>query len=105
MAYFGMILSVFSVVLRCINMMATGHRAMMVKTPTKGLIHMAAPVMFIWKEPATYRASIKRMHLGSKTTYKEIKKKKRNPLQPNADLRGHVCYASLTSARSNSPLV
>lgn len=45
MAYFGMILSVLSVALRCMNMMATGHRAMMVKMPTKGLIQMAELVI------------------------------------------------------------
>lgn len=45
MAYFGMIFSVLSVVLRCMNMMATGHRAMIVKMPTNGLIHMAEPLI------------------------------------------------------------
>lgn len=49
MAYFGTILSVLSVALRCMNMMETGHRAMIVKMPTKGLIHMAEPVILIWK--------------------------------------------------------
>ena len=47
-AYLGMILSDRRVVLKCIKMMATGHRAMMVKMPTNGLIQMAAPVMFNW---------------------------------------------------------
>lgn len=58
MAYFGMILSVFSVVLRCMNMMATGHRAMMVKMPTKGLIHMAEPVMLSWKGQRNFQVPI-----------------------------------------------
>lgn len=30
-------------------MMATGHSAMMVRMPTKGLIHMAEPVILSWK--------------------------------------------------------
>lgn len=49
-----MILSVFSVILRCTNMMATGHRAMMVKMPTKGLIHMAEPVILSWKGQSVF---------------------------------------------------
>lgn len=43
MAYLGMILIERRVTLRCMNMIATGHRAMIVKMPTNGLIHMAAP--------------------------------------------------------------
>lgn len=37
--------SVRKVIRRCMNVMATGHRAMIVKMPTKGLIHIAEPVM------------------------------------------------------------
>lgn len=48
MAYLGMILRLRRVVLRCMNMMATGHRAMMVRTPTNGLIQIAEPVMDNW---------------------------------------------------------
>lgn len=58
MAYFGTILSVLSVVLRCMNMMETGHRAMMVKMPTKGLIHMAEPVILSWKGQSIFQVTI-----------------------------------------------
>lgn len=55
MAYFGTILSVLSVAFRCMNMMATGHSATMVRMPTKGLIHMAEPVIFTWKGQGVFQ--------------------------------------------------
>lgn len=45
MAYLGMILIVRRATLRCMNVIATGHRAMIVKMPMNGLIHIADPSM------------------------------------------------------------
>lgn len=44
MAYLGTILRVRNASRTCMNMIATGQRAIMVRTPIKEFIHMAAPV-------------------------------------------------------------
>lgn len=49
MAYLGTILTLRRKLLVFMKTMATGHREVMVRTPMKGLIQMAVPVISSWE--------------------------------------------------------
>lgn len=53
-------------------MMATGHRAMMVKMPTKGLIHMAELVILSWKGQSVFPGNDQRCEIEKNVKLRHV---------------------------------
>lgn len=102
MAYLGTIFRVRRAVFKCMNVMATGHRAMIVKMPTNGFIHIVAPVIPNCNVNAHGRVS----------KSEKVKERSLKNVQIQTDIFQSIytiysaspCH-QLTSARSKVPLV